>query len=327
MAMKLINDLATLKTCLGGVQKVVNWPTWEGFVNQAELMYIRPVIGAELYAELAGANNPSAKQAELIQYLRYASAYYAYQVGFPQLITSMGDAGISVSNPAQAQPMGKWLYVDMKKQLIAKADGWFEIALEYLDNNVADFDTWNSSTAYQTANRLFIRTAKQLTRHFPDARGSRRLFIAMMDYLDESEKLVIEPIISPEYFADLKNRLKNPESIFSGTELQGLTFIRYALVNHAFSQAIPALNLNEDFRLVQETDGVVNEDYLSAERRSELQRTYTERFEYYAARLKKFLDDNAETLTVYRDSATYSSTLPKRYERQPNDPSKPYFRL
>lgn len=325
--MKLINDVATLKTCLGGVQKVINWPTWEGFVDQAELMYIKPIIGQELYAELTGANVPSATQAQLIQYLRYATAYYAYLIGFPQLITSMGDAGISVSNPAQAQPMGKWLYVDLKKQLIAKADGWFEMGLEYLETNTAEFATWKNSSAYQQANRLFIRTAKQFSRHFPDAKGSRRLFMALMDYLDESERIVIEPLISPEYFRDLKNRLKTPDATFSSIEVQVLSYIRYTVANHAFAQAIPALNMNEDFRLVQETDGVVNEDYLSSDRRSELQRTYSERYEFYASRLKKYIDDNATSLPVYAGSATYASTLPKPYERRPNDPSKPYFRL
>ncbi len=320
----LIDSIEVLKKHLGGVQQILNWQTWEGFVEQAELLHIKPAIGNELYAELVSdLITPTEMEQALLNYLRYATAYYAYLIGMPQLITVMGDAGISVSNPSQAQPMGKWLYVDLKKQMQQKADMWLEKALEYLEQKASRFPTWRNGPHYQTANALLVSTATMLTQYFPFAKGSRQLFLAMMPFLQISEEFFIRPLLGP-YFDTLKARLTAQGDELTPSDRTVLHSLRFALAYHAFAQAIPGLNITEDFRLMQETDGVANEDYLSDSRRSELLRNYTLQYEFHSSSLKRYLDENAANLPGYPAPV---AGVQKRYERPEADPTKPFYRL
>ena len=313
----LIDDITALKNCLGGVQKVMNWPTWQPFVKQAEMLYIIPAIGQDLHTALTGTTAPIGQRLAAKNQLEYACAFYAYTIGLPQLTTVLGDGGVSVANPAQAQPLTKWMYVELRDEITTSADKWLEMALATIDANRSLFTEFESD-----ADTLLIPTAQVLTRYFPDARSSRRLFMAMVPYLAQAED-AISDMLGVALLADLKQKLSSTPSTINTIELEVLRLSRAALVNHAFMKAIPGLNINAEFRVVAKTDGTQNEGSLDELRRSELLRTYTLGYQTYSARLQQFLDAVANNLPLYQPPADQA----KRYERPPADSSKKYYRL
>lgn len=94
----LINNEVDLKNILGGVQQTITWQTMEPFVKQAELEFVVPAIGEELYDELIAVVNASDLQQKLIDRLSIAVANYALAGALPQLVTVIGDAGAAMNN-------------------------------------------------------------------------------------------------------------------------------------------------------------------------------------------------------------------------------------
>ena len=177
----LINNITELKSVLGGVQKTMNWSTWEPFVKQARYAFIEKVIGEEFYNELASVVNPTDSVLGLIERLKNAEGYYAYAIAFPQLIMVTGDAGIAVSTPDKTQSMTKWMYVVESRQLGLKADTFLEEALIYLEKHKADFDTWTGSDVYTISHSSFLSSATELSKYFPAAKSSRRIYLSLRE--------------------------------------------------------------------------------------------------------------------------------------------------
>ena len=324
----LIANIIDLKNVLGGVQKTMLWPTWEPFVRQARLKYIEPAIGTDFYAELSALAAPNAVQQGLLDRLRAAEGYFAYLIGFPQLVVVTGDSGIAVSTPTGTQAMTKWLYVSAKKDLANNASSHLEDALAFLEANANSFSTWKASTLYTVTKSLLIASATQLTESFPAVKNSRRLWLELRGHVGRVQVDVIRPLIGEDFYAHLLTK-NAAGTAWTEEEKEALRLLRYALAHHAVAAALPYLNLNEDFRLVSETDGIVNEAVMSGEKLALMKADCDSKAAGYASTLKKYLDDTASAtvLPSYYNSPTRTSTARKPYQLPKNDPSKPFFRL
>ncbi|TDB60106.1 DUF6712 family protein, partial [Arundinibacter roseus] len=203
----LINSIEQLKESIGGIQQTMNWRTWKPFVQQAEMLYILPAIGQELYDELSEAQTLSDKQRTLLDWLRMAIAEYADLLGGMRLVLHTSDAGKQAPSGANMQSPGKWMIVAARKEAINKADMALEQALQYLESNKANFTTWKNSLSFTLSKELFIGSATEMTAYFPAARHSRRIYLALRDYLRKAEKFYIKPLLGDALYTSWKNRL------------------------------------------------------------------------------------------------------------------------
>jgi hypothetical protein len=322
----LINNIADLKSVLGGVQRTMAWATWEPFVKQGRYAFIEKSIGEEFYQELAAIQNPQGKQLGLIERLRNAEGYFAYLIGFPQLIIITGDGGIAVSIPDKTQAMGKWMYVNTIKQLNQKADSFLEDALQYLEKNKDDFATWKDSDAYTISHSSFISSATELTKYLPVVRNSRRMYLTLREYIAQAEDLEIKQVLGIALFDFLKAKLISDDAEWTIPELNVLRSIRYSIANLAIANSVLFLNISEDYRLISETDGILNEDVLTEARRNEIKYNCETLAKGHLAELQKYLDSTASAtvFTEYYNSEQYSSTAKKKYQRMKNDSTKSY---
>lgn len=328
--MLLIKDIATLKKLVGSVQKSTNFDTWEAYIDQAQNAYLAPAIGDEFLDELANTVSPTGKTAILIKKLQLSLGHYAYAMGLPQAVTMFGDAGAAAPSLPNTQSMPKWMFVQNIKSAMAKGDSFLEDALVYLEANAADFETWQVSDLRTVTNADFVPSATVLTTHFAAARNSRRLFLNIRPYLREAERNFLQHLIGKPFFAYLKTILVDSDHTFTDEETEAIKLIRYTLANRAVAAALPFLNLNADFRIVSETDGIVNEDELDPLAKSEMKQKIEDDCEMYRNRLKAYLDSTAseDVLENYFTSATYTaSSTNKTYIRKPNDPAQPFFRM
>lgn len=324
----LINTIDQLKTVLGGVQTATSLPVWNPFLEQAELSYIRPATGDELYNKLIGNGTLSEKETFLKKLLQISTGYFAYWIGLPQLTTTMGDRGVSMSNPSQAQPMSKWAYVNLQKQLLGKAEKAIEDALAYLEKNKEDFETWVNSEAFTLSRNTLISSATELTIYFPHTKKSRRLFLAQKEFIQKSEDFSLTGLIGEQQLEAWREKLKELEEL-SAEETKALKLARFFVANDSFKESVLFLNISEDWRLISETDGILNEDVLPAERRAEIRLQCQKEAEVFGAKLVKYLNENAseDLFTEYFNSEHYKPPVTGEKVAFKNNPCNKYFVL
>ncbi|MGA0558287.1 DUF6712 family protein [Larkinella sp. VNQ87] len=318
-----------LKEYLGGIQKTMTWATWKPFVAGAELSYIIPAIGQELYDELTSAGALDEHQQTLKDKLKMALAWFAYLDAMPSLITVTGDGGMVMNSVPNTQAMPKWLYVATVKSHQEKADRYLEAALAWLEKNADQFPTWKESDAYTIQKSQLISSATEATTFFPPIQKSRRLYLSIRDFFNLAEEEHIRPILGVEFYQYLKGKLVEGGP-FTDPEKEVLALARKALVQYGFSMKIPYLNLNTDLRLVSETDGIVNENALTGERLNQIRNDALAKGQEKAAELRNYLNANASAtvFSLYFNSGLYVPPKESGYERRPkNDPSKPFYVL
>ncbi|SFD46963.1 DUF6712 family protein [Spirosoma endophyticum] len=325
----LINDIAELKAQIGGVQKTMAWPTWEPAVRQSEMKYIIPAIGQEFYDELTAVTVPTAQQKPLLDRLKAATAFFAYLENLPFLMVATGDAGMVVSSPANTQILTKWMFVATLKDVTSKADFWLEDSLQYLEKHASDFETWTASDAYTVSHGRLIPSASAWTAAYPPAQNSRRLFLQVRGYLQNAEDSFIRPILGADYFEALMAKLKTAGTTLTPKETNVVRLARIALANYGFSKALPYLNMNADFRIVSETDGIVNEDELDNVRLNVVLKECQEAAANTALQLTDYLNANASSLVFqeYFLSDRYRPPVSTKSAGFKNDSSNPFFVL
>ena len=323
----LIQNIDILKEALGGIQQTMNWRTWRPFVQQAEMLYIVPAIGQELYDELDENTNPDELTGTLLTWLRMAIAEYADLLGGMRLVLHTSDAGKQSPSGTNMQAPGKWMIVAARKEAINKADLALENALRYLETNKSAFLTWRNSSSYTLSKGSFINSATELTEFFPAARSSRRIYLALRDYLAKAEKFYVKPLIGAATYTNWKTRLAVSTPNWTPEETEALELLRFALVHRAFSESITFLNINEDWRLLSETDGITNEEVLPVARRAEMRQDCEFQQQEFQARLVNYLTDHASA-TIFPDyfgSTLYQPTRRRSGSRITNDPTKSYY--
>lgn len=328
--MTLIKDIVTLKQVLGGVQKNTNWITFEPFVRKAEYEQIVKSIGEDFYNELVAYVGADSTVKALIERLRNAAGFYALGIATPQLVVGLGDSGATTNTQGGNTAIAKWMYVELRDSAIDQADSAMEDALQYLEKNEATFETWQGSEAYTISRNLFIHSATELTKYFPHTKNSRRMYLALRDYLIKQEEYFIRPLIGDEFFDYLKSKLVDANHVWSDAEKKVLELLKHALANKAFSDCLPFLNMNKDFRLVTETDGVRNEDPASQGRRDGIKAQCDDNAKLFSNKLKAYMDSVASgtVLPTYFASSAYTvSKANKSYERKPIDRHKPYVSI
>ncbi len=326
-----VGDEGGLKEYLGGIQKSMDWKTWKPFVAGAELTFIIPAIGQELYDELSQPTaGLDAAQKELKDKLRMALAWYAYLDAMPSLITVTGDGGMVMNSVPNTQAMPKWLFVATCKSHQEKADRYLEAALAWLEIKADWFPTWKGSASFLIQKSQLISSASEATKYFPAIQKSRRLYLSIRDYFNAAEEEFIRPVLGAAFENYLKGKLAASEMLFSPEEKEVLALARKAVVQFGFSLAIPYLNMNTDLRLVSETDGIVNENALTGERLNIIRNNALAAGHEKAAELRNYLNAQASptVFPLYYASALYVAPVESGHVRRPkNDPSNPYFTL
>lgn len=330
-----IKDIKDFKSVFGGVQRNMEWDTWKPFINEAEQFYIIPAIGDELYTELDGLVNAATpnlntKQARLVSYLKISIAAYADYCGWFRILLGTGDGGKTIIAPKDMQAPGKWTTVGGRKDAFNRGDKSLEMALAYLENNAADFPTWKDSPFYTIIQKQFIASATELTEFFPHAAHSRRMFLQLKDYLKKAQEKHLKTVIGSEQLTAWVAKISDADSSFSPEEDEAFEMVRSYVTRKAVSDAIPYLNISEDWRLIAEFDGMQSENVLPKERREELALKESELAEGFRNELIRHLQTyaSATVFPEYFSSPLYSSRLERKASSKlPNSKENKYFVL
>ncbi len=307
----LIKNVTELKNIIGGIQKDMSDKVWMPFIKQGEKGFIVREIGESFYDELCDLNPTTTVQTKLIEKLKDASGHYASMSSTISMVVSTGDIGILQNTTQNSTGLTKWQYVVKVKDARDKADKALEHALKYLQKNKASFDTYRSTDEYKFSQELLIPTADKLTDYLPIVDNSQMFYNRLTKYIFKQQRYWIQPAIGIELLGAFKEKALTASPEWTEEEGEALDLLCHALANKALAEAIPFLSINNDFRVVSETDGIVNEGDLTPDRKTGMQNTCLKEADKFLSNLLKYLNAKAsdEIFPEFFNSNLYKPTV------------------
>jgi hypothetical protein len=297
-----------------GANRSMAWAELLPGIRQATEKFVLPYIGTELYDDLAAMyqadDTLTDKQAKLLELLQDCIAYYtAYHV-LPERNAFLSSMGVTQNTPTEgsAAPVNQWGWKAKRWNALENGDTFLDKALAYLEKQVkaevAYFDLWKASAAYNVKSSSFFRTTEKLDEYL-NIQGSRRSFISLVKYLKEVEEDIIRPLLCDEQFAALKALdVETDEDAYAL-----LHRVRRAVAFLGLHAGIPHHRIAIDgdgFRVVSQTDQYddrrnqtnnVHEAAIIA-----LSQRAEQNGRRYLIELENFLRDNAATYPLWQDS-------------------------
>jgi hypothetical protein len=328
--MSLLKTISDIKKYVP-INKNTQMDTMQPFIDMAELTYIIPAIGQELYDEiniLYQYGYPlSAENQKLLPYIQRALAYYSMYEAAPQLNLMVGDLGIqeAQSKDGTSSPARQWNFNNYLSNCIENADRALDAMLKFLEDNVSDYSTWAQSDAYTIDKELFISTAIELT-YYIKISGSRSTYNALRPFIKIAERKYILPAIGQQQFDDLKSRMQSGYE----TDLDKILIskIKMSLAWHSLFEAIPHLPLNVSgagIRVISVNDSIVSKQKSADINIKEMAVSARANGDSYLSSLKFYLDQNVEDYPLYKASDAYTSETKYPNNDLPDNTNKSDF--
>jgi hypothetical protein len=143
----------------------------------------------------------------LLPYAQRPLAFFAFIQGFDVFNVSIGNNGFGIINSGNIAPASKQRTDALLQNFKDNAYNGLEMLLVFLEENKADYVSWESSDAYALQYKYLINSALMFDKLYP-INESRLTFLNWRREMADIEKLQIEPIISTELLAELKTQIK-----------------------------------------------------------------------------------------------------------------------
>jgi hypothetical protein len=219
------------------------------YIDQVERNYIKKLLGPDLYNRLSYYNNGSgsgtgdlkATVEELLAMVQGAIGNISIWKWLPVGTSNISSAGL-LRNETENQK-GVYKYQEDKIYDSFKESGFnlLDDSLQFIEDNLADFPEFQSSTYYTTFKNLLLYTCAQF-QDGADISQSRLVFLKLKPYIQKVEDFEIIPLLGKEQYDDLLAGIRANDL----TEYEDLllTYLRRATANLALSFGMLALNMN-----------------------------------------------------------------------------------
>lgn len=299
------------------------------FVEKAELQYIRKAIGSEQVALLSGVGPFTGLNAELLNLIQKALAFYAL---FEWSAFSMGrqtDNGLEESGAGGTGNMAgrMWVYNDRKAQAIKNGAFFLDQALQLLIKNRASFPTWAASEAGLISQNLLLQNGTQMGKVLPETGGSYTLYLTLLPYFERVEARELPEITSLPLITSLKARRVSNDN--TAADIAILPYLIDVVATIGYLQALDHMEvIQEDkgLRITSEFDGINTKAAPSIEAILRLKAVAQGKASEAIARLTNFLARNSADYPEYTASSAYRPEVTK-VGYMKNDEYETMFRI
>lgn len=252
--MPLIKDIAQLAKIVP-VMHSLDFDEVLPFILRAERSFLIPEIGKEIYEELIDAIEAATEEAplsdineELLSYMQIPVGQYAMFLYSPVVNVIVGASGLTQDFSEGRKPA---FPKDVEKMNTAYLDGahqGIDDLIEYLQENLEDFPTWQDTDAHKASLKYFVNNAAQFQEYF-NIGNRRRTFVALKSIMRDHDRDMIINITGEALYAEIKQEIFDQDISEANKIL--LDFIRAAIVHATVADAIDRLNVdvNPDFGL------------------------------------------------------------------------------
>lgn len=237
----IITTIAQVKECTP-INKNMAWESIAPYIQIAEYLYLRPILGIAQYTILEG-NVLTTNEQELLNKAKFVIVYMAMWEGYPHLNVFLSDMGVQQSKSREdtSLPATQWAYNEARKKYADSGQVFAEELYRFLQENQADYPDWVSGTGYSNYNSLLLRNNTELGQ-FINTDGSIRAFVALTPFLAEVQEQWVLPIITDVKLQQLLSDIATNATL-NAADTDLLRKIRRAMAWQAFFEAIPHLNV------------------------------------------------------------------------------------
>jgi len=288
-------------------QHSFNFETLKSYISQAERRFIIPAISQAFYDELvSGLGSHTGDKATALDKIYTALAFYTFYIYAPQGMVVVGAQGIQEANNNESNHARQWVTEKYKTSLLESGDDALEDLLAFMENaGGTAFNTWKSSDAYTVVKSLLIENADQLNNEV-NVKNSRRTFLAFKNYINQAQRYYILPILGETLYnkiiSDKKaGSLQDPYKTVA-------QMCRPALANFALYRAtlfLPLRISDQGITIRNKNDSINEVSQASNEKLFALGQQAEMDGNSELETLKKYLNDNADSITEFKDSKYY----------------------
>lgn len=216
--------------------------------EQAEAYFLRKkILGPVLYGNLIShfeSDSLTPQEAHLLPFAQSVSAFYAYAIGFGIFNVSITSAGIRQAHTEDYKPAFEWAYDEAKKDILFSAYRATEELLNFLEENVADYQaTWQASPAFFQKRNHFVQSAIEFDSCESSIKENRRYYLDVLGILDEVEDLIIRPNIGEAYWQYLKTMMKAGTPLLTVEDKEVYALLQKSIVKTTFGRSAKEMDL------------------------------------------------------------------------------------
>jgi hypothetical protein len=319
----LISDIEELKKHVAVQHTDHGFRNVAPYLEMAQRMYLRQVLGKELLAELlalaasegesgsgSGSGGGSAcatVKDETLQKARQASAWLALYEGFSALELNISLDGITQAMKDR-DPIYSGQRTDVKMDLLKHGMNAVEDLLEHLEENKACHADWATSDARTDMVGHILPTAKMFTQYWGSMADKRLTYMALRAKMIDVEENQVQAILGETLYAELMGQLTGT---VSANNAKLLRFLRPFVAKMTAAKAMPQLQLHIEaygvFSWLTEKNEK-NSQVLSAPK-GHVVHTLSEQLKAEADQhrtdLVKYLQAKVATYPLFKDSEMY----------------------
>jgi hypothetical protein len=221
------------------VANTLDWEKVKPWVMNAQVTFIRPILGKDLIAELDTAMDasPTDIQQELIDGIQFALGNLALMDFAAINMGVIGDGGTMEVQANEAQGARQWVTVAQIKTMIQAGFRRLEDTIVFLEENVASFESWKDSVYYTEGRKRLVPNALVFDQFYKIGE-SAWLYYQLLPYLRKVEEGPVLSLLGSNYLAELRTKLASDGPTFSAQEAQLLSFLRDGCCNLAMAKGL-----------------------------------------------------------------------------------------
>lgn len=260
---------------------------------------------------------------QLIKKFREITAPLAYALYIMPGQLQIDSAGVFVAKTENRGIAWEWQIEGAVRSYLKPGYQAIEDTILFLQKNIGDYSTYESSEEFEYSKLCFIPTAKEFTKYYSPLKNSYMSFCMMRSCMDKVDSEDIANVVLPDYYALLKTRLRADTLTVADKAI--LPIIKKAIANLTAYKAMSELNVTfdkEGFLVYDNTSGVktgASKKTALSEPLIRAQDSLLKSGEASLAALKTFMEDNIASYTVYSGDSKYvadQSAVVKNIEGQ-----------
>jgi hypothetical protein len=245
---------------------------------------------------------------QLVDRVQDALVHYAYWLWSPQGNVIFSDTGYQQAETDNLKPAPAWKIEKAEQSLLDTAHEFVDDLIEFLDDNIDEFEFWAGSEHQAETKALFLNSAREFSRYY-NINDSRRLYIEIRRLIIEAEKSYIASIITRERLDLLKEKQKDGDLEIDDRAL--IEEIRPALAYLVMHHAVSLLPLEiMPGSITERVSAQVSSNKRSGAR-SELLNTLADKLQTMATDNLQRLRDYVANLDTPADTPQISTASPE----------------
>lgn len=218
--MSLITTIAELKNYVA-IDANAKMATLRPFINEAEQLYIKPLLGTEFYDEFlplyeaSVAEDPtelSEENAALLPYIQRTLAYYMQWLSVDQTAVTFGDLGMRIHLSEESLTAPRWMQEKFQFNAMRNGDTHADKLLEFLEANAADYTTWAASSANTKKSGVLVYSTAIASRHIQIS-NSRRVYLKLYPVICDVEARIVPRLVGKEQYEEIVSLLQAGTSL------------------------------------------------------------------------------------------------------------------